>query len=1243
MSLKSANVPRVYSIGWWLAERKREETKDENTDWGSSGSDSGGLNELDQAESYKKDDVVIHQGSFFKANDDIPANTTFVVGITGETWTELDIGADAVIAEYAQANAYIKDQPVRRNGIVHIAKSAIAPGALWSDSDWEPMNVDRSMRVTPPVFVNTNRYVKGEAVIHNDDLYIAESNLTPGDFNSANWLRITNPKMKIGRWVADTEYEVDNVIIGTNGLLRARSSHTSGPTYDSSFWQSISLSYFVLKDFNVTSEFKQGEIVNRDGELYRSKTDIVPGAFDETQWDRLTYNDLARIANVYDWEENTEYVKDQLVAHNGILYRANIDYTSGLVFSDTNLTEMNRYAPVPTFSAATGYLKDQAVYHAGELYICNAARPAGVWNEDDFTKVKSKHAFIRTYTPGDTYEALELAYASDGIYVANVDVASAASEPDAKWSHIGNVGDPAFAGGYDGAKAYQAGKYVVKDNNLYITNGDVPANTAFALGSTGATFSLVIRGYVRANLEPWSSEKDYGLGDLVVYSGRIWVMNEVGVNATFNESANDQLRAQANVNGLNPGEEYMPGDHFVYLNELYIVETSFGPGDDAVANSRVLLPSLTLLRPYEQGASYIRDTLLRHNNAIYLAVNEVTNAPAEPTSDLIRLTQPRTSYRGVYDTTQAYLADDVVVHNGGIYKANSDITENTAFIEGESANEWLPLGAKGVSVWEPNTAYKNTVALLHQGSLYVTNAEHTSPGAFDGVNLTKLTQYGQLQTFSESVAYAKDQLVVNNGKLYYVNADREAGAWDAADFTLLSTLKTVVRDYVPGEDYEQGELCVLGANIYRANADVLSAGATMSADWVKLGERSKYRGEYAESNAYLEKDMVVKTGLIFFANSDIAANTTFIEGNGANEWKRQSEGKTVAPDWSANTTYAHHELVIIGGVIHRSNSDRVSTANLDDVEKANWTALSADAPAVVRSYAEGDKYVYHEIVVNGDEIVRCVNADGVLNAPAVLNEDDWDKIGNYTLGAIVREYETNKAFRAGEVVRVGGRLLHVSIDISAADNIALSELTYTVVSGNNLVTEADVVNSALFTGDVIIDNANRLWKVTVGSAVGAHTDLDSVTGKVELTDRSLPYNADTTYLLGDMFTVGEELFVVKADTLAANHTVYTDVPTFSVSTLGKVFSLTGTVPYGTVPGPVLGNGDTVTIDNTNVVTWVRTDAKLGTEMPEVFDVYINGRLRANAFNYILTTTLSVAPGMLIYGGDTVEIRYSGES
>jgi hypothetical protein len=42
---------------------------------------------------------------------------------------------------------------------------------------------------------------------------------------------------------------------------------------------------------------------------------------------------------------------------------------------------------------------------------------------------------------------------------------------------------------------YESGDAVVRDNNVYIANGNIPANTAFATGTTGATWQVAIKGY----------------------------------------------------------------------------------------------------------------------------------------------------------------------------------------------------------------------------------------------------------------------------------------------------------------------------------------------------------------------------------------------------------------------------------------------------------------------------------------------------------------------------------------------------------------------------------------------------------------------------------------------------------------------------------------------------------------------------------------------------------------------------
>lgn len=70
---------------------------------------------------------------------------------------------------------------------------------------------------------------------------------------------------------------------------------------------------------------------------------------------------------------------------------------------------------------------------------------------------------------------------------------------------------------------YESGDVVFKDNNIYISNAIIPANTPFAVGTTGATWKVAITGY-NTELDPplLISESGTGFGRCHAWGNRIF-------------------------------------------------------------------------------------------------------------------------------------------------------------------------------------------------------------------------------------------------------------------------------------------------------------------------------------------------------------------------------------------------------------------------------------------------------------------------------------------------------------------------------------------------------------------------------------------------------------------------------------------------------------------------------------------------------------------------------------------------
>jgi hypothetical protein len=82
-------------------------------------------------------------------------------------------------------------------------------------------------------------------------------------------------------------------------------------------------------------------------------------------------------------------------------------------------------------------------------------------------------------------------------------------------------------GAYDATQKYRQGDTIVYNGNVYTANDNIPANTVFAIGSTGATWAIAVTGFPSSGL----SEIANGTSNVTVANnGNITINTDIGVN-----------------------------------------------------------------------------------------------------------------------------------------------------------------------------------------------------------------------------------------------------------------------------------------------------------------------------------------------------------------------------------------------------------------------------------------------------------------------------------------------------------------------------------------------------------------------------------------------------------------------------------------------------------------------------------------------------------------------------------------
>ncbi|QXN60142.1 hypothetical protein KUA24_75 [Vibrio phage HNL01] len=136
------------------------------------------------------------------------------------------------------------------------------------------------------------------------------------------------------------------------------------------------------------------------------------------------------------------------------------------------------------------------------------------------------------YNPSVDYGAGSIVVYTDGnFYEANAKIDAnttwALGTTGATWKQIAK----GFPVGWVQSSKYLAGDKVIKDKSVWEANADIPANTAFSKGTAGATWKIVVAG----NTPAYSSSSVYSVGDRVHINGHEWeCTTAITTGETFN-------------------------------------------------------------------------------------------------------------------------------------------------------------------------------------------------------------------------------------------------------------------------------------------------------------------------------------------------------------------------------------------------------------------------------------------------------------------------------------------------------------------------------------------------------------------------------------------------------------------------------------------------------------------------------------------------------------------------------------
>lgn len=418
----------------------------------------------------------------------------------------------------------------------------------------------------------------------------------------------------------------------------------------------------------------------------------------------------------------------------------------------------------------------------------------------------------RTYTVNNMVRVGNLLYAPNAAIPSGT--AFAIGTTGATWFEV----SPTVTPPYDEELGYPADTIISKDGKFYAANDDIPPDTVFVIGTTGQTWREV--DFTQAFILDHVATKKYQKSSVVTFDGHLWRATAVVNPAAFAPGPNWQA---------------IGGDRNVFMG------------------------------PWTIG----------HNSTRHV--------PAA--------------------TQYQYLQFQVVTNGGLIYMANGNIPLGTAFVVGTGPTQWTEQSPSVAPVYEPSIEYAPDSVIFYNGSYWAANDTIPAGTPFvvgtTGKTWRAVTMGSTnliLEAFSSVKAYPARSLILFGNAIWYTPSGHPAGPWNEANWRVVgersvyrgpwsNTVSYSMGDVVAqmsGTEYTTGTLFRANGNIPTGTSFVIGSGLL---EWTVINVSSTLRGYYDVNKTYRTTNLVAAPSGLYFANGTINPGTPFALGVTGATWR----------------------------------------------------------------------------------------------------------------------------------------------------------------------------------------------------------------------------------------------------------------------------------------------------------------------------------------------------------------------
>ena len=460
-------------------------------------------------------------------------------------------------------------------------------------------------------------------------------------------------------------------------------------------------------------------------------------------------------------------------------------------------------------------------------------------------------------------------------------------------------------------------------------------------------------------------------------------------------------------------------------------------------------------------------------------------------------------------------------------------------------------------------------------------------------------RYNWAGTWTPSTVYARDDVVLNDGKAYTCLVPNTSSANFYTDlyatfpvWNQMTQGKTFVGPWVTNHSYGIGNLVIFGGKVY--NCTTAHSSTTFLADvanWAEYTEFDAWHPVWSTNTAYGQNDVVRWGGVVYKCIANHVSASTNMLGLEANQssWAVYYSGVEYKGAWAASTRYKLNDLAKLDGDIYICTGYHTSGSTLDTTKFSMW--LPGQLFDLV--WSSGTVYQVGDIVIYGGDAYISKTANNSNNDPST-STTNW---GLFNVGYTVRNtWNSGASYAPGDLVARNG-VLYESIADSTNQDPNTSTISNFYITGGSSGTTINVNSTLGVTPGMIVTGAG----IVSGQAVSTVTTSTATSSAASITGTPITLSSVTSSTSNGPYLV----------TLAVpNQGNATTINSFTVSgnsntnynVLATVFSSTATsvtLSYPSDPG-TYGTGTTILTNGATVITVSSFTSKVASSYSVLF-------------------------------------------